>query len=363
MELNESFTDDLTNHSSYSSDIEYAVNETSKDSKIEVNWAYAVAIPMVCILTVIGNLGTMNAFRKLPELWEKPCEMLILSLSCADLMTGLLVLPPAPQWITPGYWPFGEIHCRIIIACSNISSMASILNICAISFDRFLLVYKEYPQYMKIQSKRRIRTKIAFIWLTPLIWVVIDQSLWDFAKTSDERASRIDFTQHCDDPPVYIPVVAGVFYTIGFVPPIVLGGISTAFFYFLHKRLTKSWELRAESQIRNRLTTVSSSVEPTRRPMSREQRKQYIKPAIVLSVLVSAMALCNLPWCVYEMVKVFCPECFHGYDLEVRHLCLFLISCNAMLDPFLYAMTQSKILRLYKVGFIKCCMKSNKYKQ
>ena len=90
-------------------DIDYNTsNETSWDNKVEINVAYAVVIPTVCILTIIGNLGTIYAFWKLPELLEKPSEMLILSLSCADLLNGLIVMPSfAPVWITPGYWPFG----------------------------------------------------------------------------------------------------------------------------------------------------------------------------------------------------------------------------------------------------------------
>ena len=59
MELNESFFD-------------YTANETSLDNKVEIKVeikiAYLIVIPIVCILTIIGNLGTIYAFVKLPEL-------------------------------------------------------------------------------------------------------------------------------------------------------------------------------------------------------------------------------------------------------------------------------------------------------
>ena len=102
-------------------------NETSLDSSIEINVTYAVVIPVACILTIVGNLGTIYAFRKLPELWDKPSDMLILSLSCADLMTGLIVLPLfTPMLATPGYWPFGETTCRVLASCSEVLSISSV---------------------------------------------------------------------------------------------------------------------------------------------------------------------------------------------------------------------------------------------
>ena len=340
----------MLNESSFDS----TVNETSPDSKVEVNVAYAVAVPIVSILTVIGNLGTINAFRKLPELWEKPSEMLILSLSCADLITGLIVLPSrAPTWITPGYWPYGENFCRFTVFCETITVIAGLHNLIAISFDRFLLVFKEYPQYMKIQTERRIYTYIAVIWLWPVTLGIIDTLVvWDIKK--QDESTTIDFTRHCESPAVGTASGIPHLVTLG-IPLTSVGGFCAAFFYLLNKRLKKSWDMRAESQFGNQLATVSSSVDQTSTPraMSSDQRKQYIKPAVVLSVLVSAMATCTLPRCIYVLVEVMCPQCSSQQEIDYFLLSSFLLFCNSMLDPFLYAMTQRKILRFYKQLFTK----------
>ena len=342
------------------SNLDSTANETSFDSKVEVNLAYAVAIPIVCILTVIGNLGTINAFRKLPELWDKPSEMLILSLACADLMTGMIVLPSfAPLWITPGYFPFGENFCRFAVFCGDLSIVAGLYDLVAISLDRFLLVFKEYPQYMKIQTERRIYTVLVVIWLWSIMWSVFDMSLWDFAiKKLDESTYLFDFTKQCGSPTKRV-LQAELFVAAVALPVMLVGGLSAAFFYMLHKRLTQSWNMRAESQIGNQLATVSSSVhqKSTQRAMSSEQRKQYIKPALVLSVLVSAMTICILPFAIYIVsVGATCPQ-LNCLDPEIDAFLLFVLLCNSMLNPFLYAMTQRKILRFYKKMFIKSCRK------
>ena len=343
----------MMNESSFDS----TANDTSSDSKVEVNVAFAVAIPIICILTVIGNLGTINAFRKIPELWEKPSELLILSLSCSDLMVGLTAVPTfAPQWITPGYFPFGENYCRIAVFFAHIFLCAGLSNLVAISFDRFLLVFKEYPQYMKMQTERRIYTCIAVIWLLSIMVGVIDVSIWDSAtKKQDGTADQIEFTKYCESPTTRVTYGLLLLAEIA-IPVMLVFGFSAAFFYFLRKALTKSWGMRAESQMGNQLATVSSSVEQksAQRPMSSEQRKQYIKPAVVLSVLVSAMVVCVIPFGIYAILITSCIQCG---TREVYFKIFFLFFLNAMLDPFLYAMTQRKILRFYKKLFTKCCRK------
>ena len=341
-------------------DIDYTSNETSWDNELEINVAYAVVIPTVCILTIIGNLGTLYAFWKLPELLEKPSEMLILSLSCADLLNGLIVFPSfAPVWITPGYWPFGEIYCRFIVFCGATVIVAGLYTVSAISLDRFLLVFKGYPKYVKIQTDSRIYTVLAVIWLWSITWSAIDITLWDISKTIDESAYLIDYKKDCISPSRRVKSFAGILFLVGMALPVMLvGGLSAAFFYFLHKALTKSWSMRAESQIGNQLSSsVSSSVEQksAQQVMSSEQRKQYIKPAVVLSVLVSAMAICTLPYGIYVvLVEVYCPQCL---DPKTYSSLMFLVFGNAMLDPFLYAMTQRKILRFYKNSINKCFRK------
>ena len=59
----------------------------SEDKK-SFNLFFAIFIPILCFLITIGNLGTIIAFWKLPSLRDKPSELLILSLSCADFITG-----------------------------------------------------------------------------------------------------------------------------------------------------------------------------------------------------------------------------------------------------------------------------------
>ena len=348
----DNFTEFL-NASSYDSGIDYTTNGTlsDNDSKIQVQIAYAIGIPILCAIIIIGNLGTMYAFWKLPDLWEKPSEMLILSLSFADLMAGIVVVPLlAPLWISPGYWPGGEIACMMCAFSGDVAVLAGLYSLCAISIDRFLLVYKEYPQYMKIQSRRCVKITIAIVWGMALLTGTIEMLLWDVAKNRiNEIEYDFTFTKRCLTPTRRIKSFAVTLFVIAsFVPVAVVSAFSAIFFVLLRKRLKKSRGMRAESQI-------ATSDAMAQQAMKRQQRKQYIKPAIVLLVLDLAMAVSMLPYWTYNViVQVFCPECL---DLSSLYLVLLAEYFNSLLDPFLYVLTQRQIQRFYKT--IIC---GNKYK-
>ena len=343
---------DLTNQSVFSSDMDYTTNETIWDDKIDISIPYAVAFPIVCILTVVGNLGTIYAFWKVPELWGKPSEMLILNLSFADLVIGTLYAPLyAPTYITPGHWPSGEITCRIAVFGAVFGSVAGNFTLAAISLDRFLLVLKDYPQYMKIQTKRRILMSIGIIWSIAAVLRTTEIAFWDVAKTLDKNAAIIDYNEFCLSPPRRVNLYAMTVAITGvYLPAILVCVLSTSFFHMLRRRLKISWSMRAESQ----MSTTVGPQKSTQEAMARQQRKQYIKPAVVLSVLVSAMLLCMLPYYSYVIVESFCLQCINK---DLHYFFLFIVQLNTCLDPILYAMTQRKIQKFYKDCLKKCCIK------
>lgn len=327
------------------------------DETIKINLFYAILVAVVCFLTVIGNSATIYAFWKVPGLREKPSEFLILNLSVADLMTGLLAIPlVSPMYITPGNWPLGESGCRFIVFPFNLSIHTSLGLLLAISIDRFLLVYLEYPKYLKIQSQARINFIIACCWGFAALTVVIEQSVWDVAKGLDEVAANINYDRVCLSPPRRLQSFSISFFLgLYFTPVVLVCGFSLAFLCLLRKRLIKNKVRQAPQSTTG---TVSSAPSHENQPQpdqsatggsqgeSRSRvRNRYIKPALSLIALVFGMAVCMLPYSLYVIIiELFCPKC---NNIPVLFNLLFLQFCNACLDPFLYALTQRKIQKLY----------------
>ena len=312
-------------------------------STFEIDIGYAVFLPVLIIVTTIMNSGTIVAFWKLPSLREKPSEMLILNLACSDLPTGSVVLPLAsPLYITPSRWPFGEIGCTIWNFFIDVSNHGTLFVLLAISLDRFLLVFLEYPQYVKNVTKSRIYKLITAGWIFAILTAVVEMAFWQKAKDLDETARTIDHTRYCLSPPRRVQSFALSFFLILYLFPVIMVlGLSILFLYQLRLRLNK-----AKSQ---RSPTNGSSPSPIKKGVS-DLKSQYIKPGVTLIGLVSAMAICMLPYSFYVIIiESGCEQC---NDLKLIYDLLLMQFCNACLDPFIYVLTRKRMRKFYYSSLI-----------
>jgi len=66
------------------------------------------------------------------------------------------------------YWPFGALWCRIWLAVDVWLCTASILNLCAISLDRYIAISRPV-KYPTVMSPRRARLLIVCVWILSFI--------------------------------------------------------------------------------------------------------------------------------------------------------------------------------------------------
>merc|ERR1712096_463729 len=89
----------------------------------------------------------------------------IVSLAIADIMVGLLVMPLAVYVeIMRGDWFLGDILCDAWVAVDVMSCSASILNLTAISVDRFIAVTQPI-RYAKHKNSKRGHVIIGLAWI------------------------------------------------------------------------------------------------------------------------------------------------------------------------------------------------------
>ena len=73
------------------------------------------------------------------------CSLKNFSLALSDLLVGAVVMPLALiNDLSAHGWRFGQDFCKIWIASDVMCSTASILNLMAISFDRYLFQLATY---------------------------------------------------------------------------------------------------------------------------------------------------------------------------------------------------------------------------
>ena len=271
------------------------------DGGIEINIHFAILIPVLVLVTTILNMGTIMTFWKFPSLREKPSDLLILNLSCADLIMGMVLLPiTAPVYITPNYWPSGEIGCVVVIIFLNICIHGSLFALTLISIERFLLVYMEYPQYIKTVTRRRIHLIIAAGWTFAFCTVVIETGLWDIAKVIDESAATIPFDNVCLSPARRIGAYSlTIFLGLYLFPVLLVCGLSLGFLYQLRKRLDKNKPGKDNFTPVGQINTVSNS-HPILPPLnmkgpSATLSKEQSKDCSANKVSMDVLAISALP--------------------------------------------------------------------
>ena len=295
------------------------VTPAASANEKEVNLFFAVFHPLLIIITVLGNLATIIAFWKEQRLRGKPSDLLILALAVVDLITGLVVIPlQSSLYIIPGQRPIGEFGCLLLVFTANFVLISSLLILIGISLDRFFLISQEYPHYLKQQSGYRVHIYIAFALGVAALTDIIELSLWNYMKRVNDYV--IDYNSVCLSPPRRNVTFSLTFFFICFITPVVIvTTLSTGFLYLLWHRLLKTREVGVSNRpgivgqdtaSNNPSGNARSTPGDSGSASDPSVKNRYVKPAITLLALVTAMFICMVPYCSYVIIVNFiCPKC------------------------------------------------------
>ncbi len=336
---------------------------------LEVNILYAVFLSSLSLLVITINLAVIWVFSVEQSLREKPSDLLILNLSIIELIQGFtLLMFPAHQFVL-GAWKYGKIGCKLYAFFGDSTAFGSLMILVALSTDRLLLVWVEYPKYLKIQSRQNIHIIILICWICSMIPMAIEIGLWEHAMDYPV-VGHIYYEYECLSPMRRLEIISLIFFAFFILSPVLLvTSFSAAFLCLLQRRLVKSYRKTPYSVKTNEMTPRSAQISVevekgsetsvstnpststsnlTKSPISGTLQKRYIRPAVTLGALVLAMLICFLPYCCYVIISAFCPFCTRGADPTILHSLLILQHFNAFMGPLFYAMTQRKIKAYFK---------------
>ncbi|XP_030648407.1 dopamine receptor D2b [Chanos chanos] len=140
-----------------------AFNVTECEAKPQYNY-YAMLLTLLIFVIVFGNVLVCMAVSREKAL-QTTTNYLIVSLAVADLLVATLVMPWVVYLEVVGEWRFSKIHCDIFVTLDVMMCTASILNLCAISIDRYTAVAMPMLYNTRYSSKRRVTVMISVVWI------------------------------------------------------------------------------------------------------------------------------------------------------------------------------------------------------
>ena len=133
-------------------------------------------LSLLIATSIVGNILVCIAVATDKHL-RKLSNLFLVSLAVADLLVAAVVMPVALlNDLALETWPFGMTFCKVWIASDVMCSTASIINLCAISLDRYVHI-KDPLQYTEWITRRTVPISIAVIWILSALMSFLPISL------------------------------------------------------------------------------------------------------------------------------------------------------------------------------------------
>ncbi|THD19016.1 D(2) dopamine receptor [Fasciola hepatica] len=144
----------------------HSINSTASPTESFQYWALILTV--FPVITVFGNvLIVLSVFREVNL--HTATNYFIVSLAGADIGLAIFVMPLS-GWVelNNGKWRYGTIFCDVYIMLDVMLCTASILNLAAISMDRFVAVTKPIV-YSRHNNNFRVSLTIALAWILSFV--------------------------------------------------------------------------------------------------------------------------------------------------------------------------------------------------
>uniref|UniRef100_A0AAV2MQD4 G-protein coupled receptors family 1 profile domain-containing protein n=1 Tax=Knipowitschia caucasica TaxID=637954 RepID=A0AAV2MQD4_KNICA len=133
-----------------------------------VHYVIAFVVLLIGTLGVAGNALVMYAFYSNKKLRNLP-NYFIMNLAISDFLMAITQSPIF--FINSLYkeWIFGETGCKLYAFCGALFGITSMVNLLAISIDRYLVITRPLRS-VNSSSRRRTALAIALVWIYSLAW-------------------------------------------------------------------------------------------------------------------------------------------------------------------------------------------------
>ena len=290
-------------------------------------WTILILFVMlpILVLTVLGNITVLVVLRYSDVLSSTVNTHLLTSLSIADLLVAILVMPCALDTVKTGKWRCGEIWRKVNGFGNFLFCISSIMHLMVLSIDRYVAIARplHYPLEM---TKSRALLVCSLTWVYSAIWAffpLFGVSSYECFITYIGKCKTQDWSKYGLNFVFAISVVSG---TYG------LALITMVYVYWKIVQAIRSQNRRIENSHNSNSITKANVNRCTVQSLTRKFNTH--KGVITLLMVIFVYLLCWSPFCFLLFYEIATGEKVKGPASSVAMMAGFVNSCC---NPIIYA--------------------------
>lgn len=326
-------------------------NETSWTNASEMDTIVGIFLSVLIFLSVAGNILVCLAIYTERSL-RRIGNLFLASLAIADLFVASLVMTFAGVNDLLGYWIFGAEFCDTWVAFDVMCSTASILNLCAISMDRYIHI-KDPLRYGRWVTRRVAVITIAAIWLLAAFVSFVPISLGihrpDQPLIFEDNGKKYP-TCALDLTPTYAVVSSCISF---YFPCVVMIGIYCRLYCYAQKHVKSIKAVTRPGEVAEK-QRYKSIRRPKNQPKKFKVRNLHHsspyhvsdhKAAVTVGVIMGVFLICWVPFFCVNITAAFCKTCIGGQTFKIL---TWLGYSNSAFNPIIYSIFNKEFRDAFK---------------
>ncbi|KAJ6656748.1 hypothetical protein lerEdw1_003079 [Lerista edwardsae] len=325
----------------------------------------AALLCLLILLTLAGNASLILLILSQRAL-RNTSNFLLVSLFMSDLMVGGVVMPPAMLNQLHGRWVLGAAFCPVWFSFDVMCSSASILNLCAISLDRYLLIISPLRYKLRVTPCRALLLVLAAWTLAALVSFWPIRMGWHKAEAFSLQGGPLNTTTAAaEEEEECRPLVSLPYALIASGLTFFLPAIAILFTYCRILLAARKQAVQVASLTNNVLSAADDPTEQGHRAHSQltatsdtrkfanKHSKRALKASLTLGILLGMFFVAWLPFFVCNMVQAAC----NCVSADFFDLLTWLGYCNSTMNPIIYPLFMRDFKRAM-AKYLPCCRRA-----